>query len=165
MLLTIFLAIVVCAAVALMMFAGVAFIQDTKLFSSAPKEFRKVLKPKDKELFYGARAIGWALMLFSVVLIIGALAICAWDGFRCEYSFWQFFLRFVMIFTIYKLFDMICIDYFLLLKFHFFQFYFPEIEDVSRGRKYGFNIKSQLLKLLVVFPALSALAAWICTLI
>lgn len=48
MLLTIFLAIVVCAAVALMMFAAVAFIQDTKLFSSAPKEFRKVLKPKDK---------------------------------------------------------------------------------------------------------------------
>ena len=164
MLLTIFLAIVVCAAVALMMFAGVAFIQDTKLFSSAPKEFREVLKPKEKELFYGARAIGWTLMLFSGVLIIGALVISVWDGFRCEYSFWQFFLRFAMIFTLYKLFDMICIDYFLLLKFHFFQFYFPEIEGVSRGRKYGFNIKSQLLKLLVVFPAISALAAWICTL-
>ena len=165
MLLTIFLAIVVCAAVALMMFAGVAFIQDTKLFSSAPKEFREVLKPRDKELFYGAKAIGWTLMLFSGVLIIGTLAICAWDGFRCEYSFRQFFLRFVMIFTIYKLFDMICFDYFLLMKFHFFQFYFPEIESVSHGRKYGFNIKSQLLKLFVIFPAISALAAWICTLI
>ena len=33
-----------------------------------------------------------------------------------------------------KIFDMICIDYFLLLKFHFFQFYFPEIEGVSHGR-------------------------------
>ena len=31
-------------------------------------------------------------------------------------------------------------------------------------RKYGFNIKSQLLKLFVIFPAVSALAAWICTL-
>ena len=31
------------------------------------------------------------------------------------------------------------------------------------GRKYGFNIKSQLLKLFVIFPAVSALAAWICT--
>ena len=31
-------------------------------------------------------------------------------------------------------------------------------------RKYGYNIKSQLLKLLVIFPATSALAAWICTL-
>jgi len=32
------------------------------------------------------------------------------------------------------------------------------------GRKYGFNLKSQLLKLLVIFPAVSALAAWVCTL-
>ena len=32
------------------------------------------------------------------------------------------------------------------------------------GRKYGYNIKSQLLKLLVIFPAASALAAWVCTL-
>ena len=27
----------------------------------------------------------------------------------------------------------------------------------------GFNIRSQLLKLFVIFPAVSALAAWICT--
>jgi len=35
---------------------------------------------------------------------------------------------------------------------------------VYDGRKYGYNLKSQLLKLLVIFPAASALAAWICTL-
>ena len=83
MLLTIFLAIVVCAAVALMMFAGVAFIQDTKMFSSAPKEFREVLKPRDKELFYGAKAIGWMLMIFSVVMIIGVLVISALGALIC----------------------------------------------------------------------------------
>jgi hypothetical protein len=32
------------------------------------------------------------------------------------------------------------------------------------GRKYGFNSKSQLLKLIVIFPTVSALAAWVCTL-
>ncbi len=32
-------------------------------------------------------------------------------------------------------------------------------------RYYGYNIKSQLLKLLVIFPAASALAAWVCTLL
>ena len=41
---------------------------------------------------------------------------------------------------------------------------YPETEHVMEGRKYGFNIKIQLLKLLVIFPAVSALAAWICTL-
>ena len=52
----------------------------------------------------------------------------------------------------------------LLLKFHFFQHYYPEAAHVMEGRKYGFNIVSQLLKLFVIFPAVSALAAWICTL-
>ena len=33
------------------------------------------------------------------------------------------------------------------------------------NRKYGYNLKSQLLKLLVIFPAISALAAWICSLL
>ena len=42
--------------------------------------------------------------------------------------------------------------------------YYPEAAQVMEGRKYGFNLKSQLLKLVVIFPAVSALAAWICTL-
>ena len=131
MLLTIFLAIVFCVAITNMMFAAVVFIQDKKLFSSAPKEFQKVIVPREKELFYGAKAIGWALLVFSFILILGVGVISVWDGLRSEYSFWQFF--------------------------------FPEIEDVAQGRKYGYNIKSQLIKLLIIFPAASALVAWICS--
>ena len=51
------------------------------------------------------------------------------------------------------------------MKFHFFQYYYPETQSALAGRKYGFNIRSQLLKLLVIFPVVSAIAAWICTLI
>lgn len=163
MLLTIFLAIVFCVAITNMMFAAAVFIQDKKLFSSAPKEFQKVIVPREKELFYGAKAIGWALLVLSFILILGVGVISVWDGVRSEYSFWQFFVRFIVIFTVYKLYDMICFDYFLLMKFHFFQFCFPEIEDVAQGRKYGYNLKSQLIKLLIIFPAASALAAWICS--
>ncbi len=163
MLLTIFLAIVFCVAITNMMFAAVVFIQDKKLFSSAPKEFQKVIVPREKELFYGAKAIGWALLVFSCILILGVGVISVWDGLRSEYSFWKIFIRFIVIFTVYKLYDMIFFDYFLLMKFHFFQFYFPEIEDVAQGRKYGYNIKSQLIKLLIIFPAASALVAWICS--
>lgn len=163
MILTIFLAIVFCAAITIMMFAAVAFIQDKKFFSSAPEEARKVLLPRDKELFYGARTIGWTLMVFSFLMIAGVGVISIWDGLRSNYTFVQFFLRFVLIFTIYKIYDMVCFDYFLLMKYHFFQFYFPEVESVYSNRKYGYNIKSQLIKLLVIFPAASALAAWICS--
>ncbi len=164
MLLTIFLAIVFCVAITVMMFAAVAFVQDKKLFSSAPREAQEAVLPRDKELFYGARTIGWTLIVFSILLILGTGVISIWDGFRSGYTFPQFFLRFYLIFAIYKIYDMICFDYFLLMKFHFFQFYYPELESVYSGRKYGYNIKSQLLKLLIIFPAASALAAWICTL-
>ncbi|MCR5268667.1 MAG: hypothetical protein K6E16_09140 [Lachnospiraceae bacterium] len=163
MLLTIFLAIVFSAAITLMLISAVAFIQNKKFFTSAPKEAQDALIQRDEELFYGAKIMGWGLMIFSMLLILGVGVISIWDGFRSGFTFLQFFLRFVLIFTIYKVYDMICFDYFLLMKFHFFQHYFPEVESVYRNRKYGYNIKSQLLKLLVIFPAASALAAWICT--
>lgn len=163
MLLTIFLALVFCAAISLMLLSAVAFIQDNRLFSSAPKEAQALLRPREKELFYGARIIGWTLMIFSLLMIAGVGVISIWDGFRSGYTFRQFFLRFVSIFTIYKLYDMTCFDWFLLCRSGFFQHYYPETAPVYNGRKYGYNIKSQLLKLLVIFPAASALAAWICT--
>ena len=164
MLITIFLAIVFCAAISLMMLSAVAFIQKKEFFSSAPKEAQEAIKPREHELFYGARVIGRTLMIFSFLMIAGVGIISIWDGFRSGFTFFQFFLRFVFIFTIYKIYDMICFDYFLLMKYQFFQHYYPEITDVYKNRKYGYNIKSQLLKLIVIFPAASALAAWICSL-
>ena len=165
MLLTFFLSIVVCGAVSLILISGIAFIQDIKMFSSAPKEARDVLIPRDKELFCGARAIGWVLVICSILMILGAIVIAIWDGFKSGFTFWQFFGRFVIMFSVYKLYDMIFFDYFLLCRFHFFQHYYPEVESAFEGRKYGFNIKSQLFKLIIIFPAISALAAWICQMI
>ncbi len=164
MLLTVFLSIVFCAAMALMLLSAVAFIQDNKFFSSAPEEVRKVIVQRDKELFCGARKIGWTLMIICILMVLGVGAVAIQDGIRNGFTFSQFFARFVTIFTIYKLCDMILIDYYLLLRSHFFQYYYPEGENIMEGRKYGFNIKSQLLKLFVIFPAASALVAWICTL-
>ncbi len=165
MLLTIFLAIVFCAAITLMLLAAVAFIQKKEFFSSAPREAREAILPREKELFAGARTIGWTLMIFSILLILGVGIVSIWEGFRSGFTFRQFFTRFVLIFTIYKVYDMVCFDYFLLMKFRFFQHYYPETEGVYPMKKYGFNLKSQLLKLLVIFPAASAVAAWICSIL
>ena len=163
MLMTVFLTIVFCAAISLMLLAAVAFIQENRFFSSAPKEARELLRVREQELFHGARAIGWTLMIFSVLLIAGVGVISIWDGFRSGYTFRQFFMRFLFIFTVYKLYDMTCFDWFLLCRSRFFQHYYPETEPVYNGRKYGYNLRSQLLKLLVIFPAACALAAWICS--
>ena len=165
MLLTVFLALVFCAAITILLISAVTFVQDTRFFSSAPKEAQEVLKPRNEELFFGARAMGWVLMILSVLMILGVGVISIWDGFRSGFSFLQFFLRFVSIFTIYKAYDMIFFDWFLLCRFRFFQYYYPEVAPVYDGRKYGFNIRSQLLKLFIIFPAVSALAAWLCILL
>ena len=165
MLLTLFLAIVFCAAITLMLISAVNLIQNEKFLSSAPKEALELLKPRNDEVFYGARAMGWVLMIISILMILGVGVVSIWDGFRSGYSFLKFFVRFLLIFTIYKAYDMIFFDWFLLCKFRFFQFYYPEVEPVYNGRKYGYNLKSQLLKLFVIFPAASALAAWICSIV
>ena len=91
MLLTLFLAIIVCAAVTLMLISAVAFIQDKRLFSSAPKEALALIQPKQNELFSGAHVMGWVLLIFSAVMILGALAVAIWDGFRSGYTLAQFF--------------------------------------------------------------------------
>ena len=168
MFLTIFLAIVFCAAITLLLISAVAFVQydgtNKWFFSSAPKEALEILEPRPEELFCGARAMGWVLMIISVLLRLGVGVVTVWDGIRSGFSYTQFFMRFVLILTIYKAYDMIFFDWFLLCRFRFFQYYCPEVAPVYDGRKYGYNLKSQLLKLLVIFPAASALLAWICTL-
>ena len=165
MLMTLFLAIVFCAAITLMLISAVTLIQNEKFLSSAPKEALELLKPRNDEVFFGARAMGWVLMTISILMILGVGAVSIWDGFRNGFSFFQFFLRFVLIFTVYKAYGMIFFDWFLLCRSRFFQHYYPEVSPVYNGRKYGYNLKSQLLKLLVIFPAASALAAWICSML
>ena len=78
MLLTVFLAIVFCAAITLMLLAAVAFIQDKRFFSSAPKEAQAVIQPRENELFYGARVIGWTLMVFAFLMILGVGGLSVW---------------------------------------------------------------------------------------
>ena len=142
MLLTVFLAIVFCGAITILLISAVAFVQDKRFFSSAPKEAQALIKPRNTELFDGARTMGWVMMILSALTILGVGVISIWDGFRSGFTFWQFFLRFVSIFTIYKAYDMIFFDWFLLCRFRFFQHYFPETEPALSGRKYGFILLS-----------------------
>ena len=161
---TVFLAVVFCAAITMMLISAVAFIQDKKMFSSAPKEAQEAIRAREKEVFYGARTIGWVLMGMSILMIAGVGVTAISDGYRNDWGFWQFFLRFVMIFSLYKAYDMIFFDWFLLCRSRFFGHYFPEVKKIFEGRKYGYNLKSQLVKLVIVFPAASALGAWVCSL-
>ena len=103
-------------------------------------------------------------MIFSILMILGTGAVSIWDGFRSGFGFWQFFARFVLIFTIYKVYDMVCFDYFLLMKFHFFQHYYPETEGCEGYSSFGWNYKDHLIQLVLAVP-LSLFLAWVGTML
>ena len=162
MVLTIILSLIFIAFIMLMLWSGVALVQNKKFFTSAPKDIQAVIQEKP-ERFKGAHLLGYALMLVSALCIAGAFLFGAIDGIKNGFTVWKFFARFLAMLWLYKAFDMICFDWLLLTKSHFFQHYYPEIEGCEGLNKYGFNLKSQIIKL-IVFPFVALLAAWICTL-
>ena len=64
----------------------------------------------------------------------------------------RFFWRCLVILYIYKAFDLVFLDWVLLQKTRFFQHYYPETEGCA-----GYHS--------ILFPFISALIAWLCTLI
>lgn len=161
---TFLLLLIIICGVLLMLWAGVAFIQDKRYFTSAPKDVQEAILPRE-ERFKGAHALGWLLMAAAAVLVIGAVLFAVIDGIRGDYSFGQFFLRFLILLEGYKVWDMIFLDWYLLTKSHFYQHYFPEVEECKSLKHAGFNRKEQVMKLCVIFPMIALALSGICVLI
>lgn len=160
---TFLLSLLAIGGITLMLYSAVALVQDKRLFGSAPKDAQKLLQPKP-ERFKGQHLLGWVLLILSMLMLIADAALAVWDGVRNHFGFWQFFARFLTILYAYKAYDMICFDFLLVTRTHFFQHYYPEVDACESFHKYGFNLKSQIVRI-IVYPFLCALFAWICTLI
>lgn len=152
--LTFLLLLAVVCGVFLLLYAAVALIQDRRFFSSAPKDVQAVVQDHP-ERFPGVHVLGWALAAVAIVLILGSLVLAVYDGTRRGWGVWELFLRFLIILDGYKVWDMLFLDRYLLTRSHFFQRYYPEVEGVASMQQAGFNTRSQLVKLLVVFPLVS----------
>ena len=161
MLLTILLALVFIASVVVLMLAAVVLIQDRRFFTTAPKDIQAVALDHP-ERFPGAHALGWAIAIICLVLMVGSFAYGAHDGIRRSFTFWQLFWRFAIMLYLWKAFDIVCLDWYLLTKSHFFQRFYPETEGCEGYNSFGFNRKEQLLRL-AIFPFVAALMAGIST--
>lgn len=147
-----------------MLFAAIAFIQNRKFFGTAPKDVQKKVLDHE-ERFPGMHILGYVIAFAAIAMIIGAVVIAVWDGVKRDYGFWRFFIRFLIMLDGYKIWDMLFLDKYLLTKSNFFQHYYPEIAGCESMKKFGFNFKSQILKLLVIFPIISLAAAGFCVLL
>ena len=163
MLLTVLLALAMIAGMVLLLFSAIALIQNRRFFTTAPKDIQEAVLDHP-ERFPGAHALGYALAICGMALIAGAFVYGAYDGIRNGFTFWQFLLRFLMILYLWKAFDMVCFDWLLLTKSHFFQHYYPETEGCAGYSQLGFNRKEQLARI-AVFPFVAALLAGVAVLI
>ena len=159
---TIILSIVVMLGLFLMLIAGVAFIQDKKYFTSAPKDVQDSLLPKE-ERFKGQHLIGWILMIVSILLIIGSLIYAGYDGIKNDFTYTQFLLRYAVMVLLAKVFDILFFDYYLLCHSNFYPYFYPECKDYVGPHQFGFNKKSHIIQIILLL-VLSAIIAYICTL-
>ena len=157
--LTLLLSLVLILALCLILFAAVVLIQDKRLFTTAPKDIQAAAK-EHPEPFRGAHIIGWKLAVISLLLMISAFLYGGYDGIKNGFSFWQLFFRFLLMLYLWKAFDIICLDWLLLTKSHFFQHFYPETEGCEGYHQFGFNRKGQITRI-VLFPFIAALMAGI----
>ena len=122
MIITLILSLLLMAVLFLMIWVAVSLVQNPKLFTTAPKDIQAAAVPH-KERFPGARILGWFLLLLCAALFLGTFIYAVWDGKQNNYGFWHFFRRFLAMLYLLKAFDIICLDWFLLTKSHFFQHY------------------------------------------
>jgi hypothetical protein len=159
MILTLQLSLVLIVSLCILIYAAVGLIQNRKLFTTAPKDIQEAAK-EHPERFRGAHVLGWKLAVISVSAMIGAFVWGGCDGIRNGFTFRDHFVRYLLMLYILKAFDIICLDWFLLTKTHFFQYFCPETEGCAGYHQFGFNRKEQLFRI-IIFPFISAMMAWI----
>ena len=120
MLLTLLLSLILISSIFGALCAAVGLIQSKKLFTTAPKDIQEAAK-EHPERFPGQHVLGWKLAILCVAVAIGTFVYGGWNGIKNGFSFWQFFVRFLVMLYLWKAFDIVCLDWLLLTKSHFFQ--------------------------------------------
>lgn len=127
---------------------GVTLTMPTKLLAkNFPQDVQERLQPRLEKLesqpISLRRVLGWIILILFCIAYIGLFVIGGMDGLRNGFTYGQFFLRFFIIGAVIKAFDILCLDYVLLTKTHFFQHYFPETEGCAGWQDFGYNRRQQ----------------------
>lgn len=165
MILTLILSLAGCVLLFLCIWGVTVTMPTALLAKNFPVDVQERLKPRLESLPMSfKRVVGWIILVAFCLLYIGIFVYGAIDGLHNGYTFFQFFLRFFLIGGIIKVFDIVCLDYFLLTKTHFFQHYYPETKDCIGWKRFGYNRKQQIRQC-VAIVLLSLITAFICSLL
>ncbi len=162
MIITIISTLMMMVAYFLILYAGVALIQDKKFFASAPKEIVDAV-PDRKERFRGAHTVGWIVIAVAFLTFAVAFVLGGWNGIKSDFGFFGFFIRFLIMLYGMELFDIGFFDWKLLCHSNFFPRFYPEVKDIVGPHFFGYNWKTHLMHFIIYIPA-CAVVAFICTL-
>ena len=137
---------------------GVIFIPKIAVLS-APKDIKEIMLARP-DYPQWKTVVGITLVTILFLIILGILIWAGVDAKNNNYNFSMIFIRYLILLEGYKIFDMICFDYILLTKLNIFQKMFPETIGCKGYESYGFNLKSQIIKL-IVFAIISCVIALI----
>ncbi|HGE9247959.1 TPA: hypothetical protein ACI8FI_001246 [Streptococcus pyogenes] len=148
----------------LLLWAGVGFIQNKDFFSSCPKEVFDVIEPKEKR-FRGQSLVGWILAIIAILFMGSSIIVGAVDGVQNNFTYIQFFIRFLMILLLLKAFDIVFFDWVLLCNrgFSFFEKYYPEVANVLTPKLFGYNKRDHIIQIIGIVVG-SILLSYICKL-
>ena len=109
--------------------------------------------------------VGWILAIIAILFMGSSIVIGALDGVQNNFTYIQFFIRFLMILLLLKAFDIVFFDWILLCNrgFSFFEHYYPEVVDKLSPKLFGYNKKEHIIQVLFMIIG-SLVIAWICTL-
>jgi len=165
MTITVVLSLIGCIAFFLLILGVTVTLPSPILISFFPEDVQERLRPRvENQPMTFKRFMGWVILIAFCILYIGLLVYGASDGIKNGYSFWQFYLRFLIIGASMKVFDIVFFDYFILTRTRFFQHFFPETEGCKGWKDFGFNRKQQIRQC-VAIVVLSLIVAFICTLL
>ncbi len=165
MLLTIILSLAGCALLFFGIWGVTVTMPTAMLAKNFPEDVQERLRPRLESLpMSPKRVLGWVILIIIIIAYIGLFVVGGIDGLQNGFDYLQFFLRFFIIGAVIKAFDIICLDYILLTKTHFFQHYIPETGGCAGWQDFGYNRRQQIRQSVFVVIG-SAAAAGIFTLI
>lgn len=140
----------------------VTFIPKT-VVKSAPQDIQeKVLTRPDYPKW--KTVVGNTLAVLILLCNAAILILAGVDAVQERMGFSMIFARYLILLVGYKIFDMVCFDWILLTKLNIFQRFFPETAGCEGYKSFGFNVKSQVIKI-IVFAFISLIVALILSVI
>ncbi len=165
MLLTFILALSGCVLLFLMILAATITMPFSALVKNFPVDVQRRLQFRINTMPMSPKRIFGRIILILLMLAWAGLFVAGGiDGRTNGFSYWQFALRFLIIAAVVKVFDIVCLDYFLLTKTHFFQHFFPETEGCKGWQQFGYNRKQQIRQCIII-PVCCLLLALVFTVV